>query len=49
MKNEIVCIRRQGFSILHTEGADFAAKVTQLSGSGVEQEWLVPLYPPFGR
>lgn len=28
MKTEIVCIKRQGFSILHTEGADFAAKVT---------------------
>jgi hypothetical protein len=52
MKTEIVCIRRQGFSLLHTEGADFAAKVTELQYTpgqvydprqGVKQEWLVPL------
>lgn len=51
-KTEIVCIKRQGYSILHTEGADFAAKVTMLRyepgnaydpRSGVVQEMLVPL------
>jgi hypothetical protein len=51
-KTEIVCIKRQGFSILHTEGADFAAKVTMLRYEpgktydpriGVVQEMLIPL------
>jgi hypothetical protein len=51
MKHEIVCIARQGYSILHTEGGDFAAKVTYLRfepgqtydpRQGVIQEWLVP-------
>lgn len=51
MKHEIVCIRRQGFNLLHTEGADFAAKVTELSYQpgevydprvGVKNEWLIP-------
>jgi len=55
-KTEIVCIKRHGFSLLSTEGADFAAKVTQLQHTpgevydpriGVQQEWLVPLYPPY--
>lgn len=55
-KNEIICITRQGFSILHTEGIDAAAKVTHLQHTpgevydprvGVKSEWLVPLpgYP----
>jgi len=57
-KTEIVCIRRSGFNFVSTEGADYAAKVTQLSYTpgevydprvGVQQEWLVPLYPPYGR
>jgi hypothetical protein len=52
MKQEIVCIRRNGLNILHTEGADFAAKVTELRyepgavydpRQGVTQEWLVPI------
>lgn len=51
-KHEVVCIKRHGFSILHTEGMDAAAKVTCLSyvpgevynpEIGVKQEWLVPL------
>ncbi len=51
-KHEVVCIRRQGFSIKHTEGMDAAAKVTYLAyepgkvydpRQGVKQEWLVPL------
>jgi hypothetical protein len=50
-KTEIVCITRHGFNMLHTEGADFAAKVTQLTyipGSvgtrdDVRQELLIPL------
>ncbi len=54
-KTEIVCIKRQGFSILHTKGADFAAEVVQQAYTpgeifdpriGVQQTWLVPLYPP---
>lgn len=57
MKNEIICIRRQGFSLLHTEGADFAAKVTHLRYEPgkvhgeeiVQQEWLVPLYRQWPR
>jgi hypothetical protein len=28
MKNEIVCITRAGLNFVHTEGADFAAKIT---------------------
>lgn len=52
MKHEIICIRRQGFSLLHTEGADFAAKVTYLQYEpaavydprvGVLQERLIPI------
>ncbi len=52
MKHEIICITRQGYSLLHTEGADFAAKVTYLqyepgkvydSRQGVKQEMLIPL------
>lgn len=50
-KHEIVCIKRQGFSLLHTEGADFAAKVTYHSWTpgtvqtqdDIRSEWLVPL------
>lgn len=50
-KNEIVCIKRNGFSILHTEGGDFAAKVTHLryvpgrvhGGEIVRQEMLIPI------
>lgn len=51
-KHEIVCITRHGFSLLHTEGADFAAKVTYLTHTpgqvydprtGVKQERLIPL------
>jgi len=51
-KTEIVCITRRGFNLLHTEGADFAAKVTQLQyipgevydpRIGVRQELLIPL------
>lgn len=52
-KNEIVCIKRQGFNFLHTEGEDFAAKVTALEyvpgkvydpSVGVKQEMLIPRY-----
>jgi hypothetical protein len=52
VKHETVCITRQGYSLLHTEGGDFAAKVTYLRfepgqiydpRQGVIQEWLVPL------
>ena len=51
MKHEIVCITRSGLEFLHTEGADFAAKVTDLQYEpgkvydprvGVKQEWLIP-------
>ena len=50
-RTEIICIRRQGFSILRTEGADFAAKVTMLryvpgtvhGPEIVRQEMLIPL------
>jgi len=51
MKYEIICISRAGFNFLHTEGADFAAKVTCLQyepskvydpRAGVKQEWLIP-------
>ena len=54
MKTEIVCVKRHGLSIIATEGADFAAKVTQLQYEPgkiydpricVQQEWLVPIYP----
>lgn len=53
MKHETVCIRRSGFDFLHTEGADFAAKVTSLRyepgkvydpRDGVQQELLIPVY-----
>ena len=56
-KTEIVCIPRHGLSLIATEGADFAAKVTQLQYEpgkiydpriGVQQEWLVPIYPTYG-
>ena len=52
MKTEIICIKRQGYSILHTEGSDFAAKVTMLRyepgkpydpSKGVVQEMLIPI------
>jgi hypothetical protein len=52
MKYETVCIRRQGYSLLHTEGADFAAKVTyhgwearrgQVYTYEVVSEWLIPI------
>lgn len=51
VKTEIICITRQGFNFKHTEGLDFAAKVTQLRyepghvydpRKGVEQEMLIP-------
>ena len=51
MKTEIICITRHGFNFLHTEGADFAAKVTMLRYEpgkvydpriGVVQELLIP-------
>jgi hypothetical protein len=47
MKYEIVCIKRQGYSILHTEGLDFAAKVTYHAYEDgkrivVKQELLIP-------
>jgi len=56
-KHETVCIRRYGFSLLHTEGADFAAKVTHLAyvpgeiydpRIGVKQEMLIPRYGIWG-
>ena len=52
MKYETICIRRQGYSLLHTEGADFAAKVTYHGWSkehgpsyayDVISEWLIPI------
>lgn len=52
MKHEVVCIKRNGYSILNTEGGDFAAKVTYFAyepgkiygpREGIRQEWLVPL------
>jgi hypothetical protein len=50
-KFETVCITRQGFNFAHTEGADFAAKVTYLryepgqihDDTGIIQERLFPL------
>lgn len=51
MKYETICILRSGFNFLHTEGADFAAKVTYQrfvpgqvfdSREGVQQEMLIP-------
>lgn len=51
-KHETVCITRHGLEFLHTEGADFAAKVTCLTYNpgetydariGVKQELLIPL------
>ena len=56
MKTEIVCITRCGFNFLHTEGLDFAAKVTELQyepgkvydpRQGVKQELLIPRFPGF--
>jgi len=53
IKNEIVCIRRQGYNLLHVEGEDFAAKVTYLQyepgkvydpRQGVKQELLIPMW-----
>lgn len=50
-KRETVFTRRSGFSLLHTEGADFAGKVTRLRyepgrvydpREGIEQEMLIP-------
>ena len=57
MKHEIVCIKRHGFDILHTEGEDFAAKVTYhrwepgsvQTRDDVISEWLVPLANYWGR
>jgi len=51
-KFEIVYIRRNGLNLLHTEGADYAAKVTYLAytpgqtydpRNGIKAEWLVPM------
>ncbi len=56
-KHETVCIRRYGFSFLHTEGGDFAAKVTHLQYEpgavydpriGVKQELLIPRFGVWG-
>ena len=53
MKYETVCILRSGFNFLHTEGADFAAKVTCQRyepgkvfdpRQGVLQEMLIPRF-----
>jgi hypothetical protein len=55
MKYETVCIRRHGLDMLHSEDADFAAKVTYLCYDetfqgiydprhGVKQELLIPVY-----
>ncbi len=53
MKHEVVCITRSGLNFVHTEGADFAAKITYLAYEpgkvydprrGVKQERLIPLY-----
>ena len=52
-KYETICIRRQGLDLLHTEGADFAAKITYLAHTpgqvydprtGIKQEMLIPQY-----
>lgn len=52
MRHEIVAIGRCGYSLLHTEGADFAAKITYLQyipgevydpRVGVLQERLIPI------
>jgi hypothetical protein len=51
-KRETICITRHSFNFLHTEGADFAAKVTHLEYTpgaiydprgGVKQELLIPI------
>lgn len=50
-KHETVCITRCGFNFLHSEGAEFAAKVTSLvygqgiydPRTGVKQVMLIPL------
>jgi hypothetical protein len=51
MKYETVCITRSNFNFLHTEGADFAAKITHQRYTpgevfdpreGVQQEMLIP-------
>ena len=56
-KTETVCIKRHGYDLLHTEGADFAAKVTHLRYElgkiydprlGVQQEMLIPLIGVWG-
>lgn len=56
-KHETVCITRCGFDLLHTEGADFAAKVTALRytpgavydpRTGVQQEMLIPRFGVWG-
>lgn len=56
MKTEIVCITRTGFEFLATEGAEFAAKVTELEyepgrvfvpAEGIKNELLIPRFPPF--
>lgn len=55
MPHETVCIRRHGFSLLHTEGADFAAKVTYhawepgRAGTDIRCELLIPLAPELDR
>jgi len=57
MKYETVCITRSGFNFLHTEGSDFAAKITYLRYTpgqvydpeeGVQQEMLIPRYGIWG-
>jgi hypothetical protein len=56
-KRETVCITRSGFNFLHTEGGDFAAKVTHLEyepgkvydpRTRVKQEMLIPRFGVWG-
>lgn len=51
-KHETVSINRHGLSFVHSEGADFAAKITYLAHTpgqvydprvGVKQEMLIPI------
>lgn len=57
MKYETICILRCGFNFLHTEGGDFAAKVTYQRYEpgkmfdprhGVLQEMLIPRFGVWG-
>jgi len=57
IKFETVCILRSGFNFLHTEGADFAAKVTShqyepgkvfVPERDVLQEMLIPRFGVWG-